>query len=86
MARRANVLAARADAARTPRRRRHLARGLNDKSCIVRTFSMQALADIAAQDAALRPSIIKQLEKLARTGTPAMQARGHKLLAKLKAK
>jgi hypothetical protein len=47
---------------------------------------MQALADIAAQDAALRRAIVKQLEKLARTGTPAMQARGHKLLAKLKAK
>jgi len=59
---------------------------LNDKSRIVRTFSMQALADIAKQDAALRRAIVKQLEKLARTGTPAMQARGHKLLAKLKAK
>ena len=59
---------------------------LNDQRGIVRTFSMQALADIAKQDAALRRAIVKQLEKLARTGTPAMQARGHKLLAKLKAK
>jgi len=57
---------------------------LTDESSIVKTFSIQALADIAAQDAALRPAIIKQLETLTRTGPPAMQARGRKLLAKLK--
>ncbi len=59
---------------------------LKDKSKIVKTFSMQALADIAEQDAELRPPIIKQLESLTRTGSPAMKARGKKLLAKLKAK
>ena len=59
---------------------------LTDESSIVKTFSMQALADIAAQDAALRLPIIRQLKRLTRTGTPAMQARGHRLLAKLKAK
>jgi hypothetical protein len=72
----------------TPRERRVvvaiLREYLNDASSIVKTFSMQALADIAAQDAALCPAIIKQLEKLTRTGTPAMQARGRKALAKLR--
>jgi hypothetical protein len=57
---------------------------LEDKSKIVKTFSMQALADIAEQDEALRPSIVRQLEELTRTGSPAMQSRGRKLLARLK--
>ena len=50
---------------------------------IVKTFSMQALADIAEQDADLRPSILMQLQELTRTGSPAMQSRGRKLLARL---
>ena len=54
-----------------------------DKSKIVKTFSMQALADIAEQDADLRPSIVMQLQELTRTGSPAMQSRGRKLLARL---
>ena len=56
---------------------------LKDESKIVKTFSMQALADIAEQDADLREPIIRQLEELTRTGSPAMQSRGRKLLAKL---
>lgn len=63
-----------------------LAEYLKDKSKIVKTFSMQALADIAEQDETLRAPIIKQLEGLTRTGSPAMKARGKKLLAKLKGK
>jgi hypothetical protein len=59
---------------------------LTDRSKIVKTFSMQALADLAGQGAGLRPTIIKQLERLTRTNSPAMKARGKKLLAKLKAK
>ncbi len=59
---------------------------LTDKSKIVRTFSMQALADIAEQDAELRQPIFKQLKTMTRTGSPAMKARGKKLLAKLKTK
>jgi hypothetical protein len=59
---------------------------LTDKSKIVKTFSMQALADIAEQDIALRQQITKLLERLTRAGSPAMKARGKKLLAKLKAK
>jgi hypothetical protein len=56
---------------------------LDDKSKIVKTFSMQALADFAERDAGLRPQIIKLLEELTRTGSPAMRSRGRKLLEKL---
>jgi hypothetical protein len=53
---------------------------LGDKSTIVKTFSMQALADLAQQDPALRPQVIPVLEKLTRTGSPAMKSRGRILL------
>jgi hypothetical protein len=56
---------------------------LQDKSKIVKTFSMQALADLAEQDAALRPPVIQLLEELTRTGSPAMKSRGRKLLKRL---
>ncbi|MFQ5812528.1 MAG: hypothetical protein ACE5I2_04980 [Anaerolineae bacterium] len=56
---------------------------LNDKSKIVKTFSMQALADLAEQDANLRSQVIPLLEELTRTGSPAMKSRGRKLLEKL---
>ena len=56
---------------------------LKDESKIVKTFSMQALADMALQDERLRPSIIGQLEALTSQGSPAMQSRGRKLLAEL---
>ena len=56
---------------------------LQDQSKIVKTFAMQALADIALVDAELRPTIIIQLETLTHTGSPAMQSRGRKLLAQL---
>lgn len=57
---------------------------LGDESKIVKTCAMQALADIAEQDAALRSPIIQHLEELTRLGSPAMRSRGRKLLAKLK--
>lgn len=57
---------------------------LQDESKIVKTFSMQALSDLAMQDARLRPSIIKELEALTRDGSPAMRSRGTKLLARLR--
>jgi hypothetical protein len=58
---------------------------LADKSRIVKTFAMQALADIAIKDAELREPIVAQLRELTRTGSPAMQSRGRKLLARLDA-
>jgi len=57
---------------------------LRDESKIVKTFSMQALADLAEGDVSLRPQVIDLLEELARTGSPAMKSRGRKLLGKLK--
>ena len=56
---------------------------LTDKSGIVRTFAMQALADFALQDEHLRETVTEQIKALTRTGTPAMQSRGRKLLAQL---
>ncbi len=56
---------------------------LNDKSNIVKTFSMQAMADLAERDVSLRAQVIPLLEELTRTGSPAMKSRGRKLLRKL---
>jgi HEAT repeat protein len=56
---------------------------LLDKSGIVRTFSMQALADIAAKQKSLRPQIVRLLKTLTKRGTPAMQNRERKLLEKI---
>ena len=56
---------------------------LDDKSKIVKTSSMQALADLAERDASLRLKVIKLLEELTRTGSPAMRSRGRKLLEQL---
>lgn len=56
---------------------------LNDKSNIVKTFSVQALADFAEKDASLCPQVIELLEKFAKTGSPAMKSRARKLLKRL---
>ena len=56
---------------------------LRDKSSIVRTHAMQSLADLAAAEPKLKSRILPILEKLTQTGTPAMRARGRKLLAGL---
>jgi HEAT repeat protein len=61
-----------------------LLRYLEDKSKIVKTFAMQALADFAERDPALRPQVIGLLERLVQDGSPAMQSRGRKLLLELK--
>jgi hypothetical protein len=56
---------------------------LNDRSSIVRTFAMQALADLARQAPELQPMALLHLRELTATGTPAMKARGRKLLAEM---
>ncbi len=56
---------------------------LNDRSSIVKTFAMQALADLAQQTPELKPAVMVHLQELTVIGTPAMKARGRKLLAKL---
>lgn len=54
---------------------------LRDSSSIVKTCAMQALADLVTQAPTLRPSVMRQLQKLMKSGTPAMRARGRKLFA-----
>jgi hypothetical protein len=57
---------------------------LKDKSKIVVTFAMQALSDLALMENAAPARVIKAIEKLAQTGSPAIQSRGKKLLPGLK--
>ncbi|MEE8571422.1 hypothetical protein DRO66_08035 [Candidatus Bathyarchaeota archaeon] len=54
------------------------------KSKIVKTFSIQTLADFAEKDEDLRPRMIRKLEEIINTGSPAMVSRGKKLIEKLK--
>jgi HEAT repeat protein len=56
---------------------------LGDESSIVRTFSMQALADLAMRDKLLLAKVVPLIDRLTRTGTPAMRSRGRKLLKQL---
>jgi len=59
---------------------------LKDQSSIVKTFSMQALADLAKQDEQLLDQVLPLIERFTRTGTPAMKSRGRKLLKQLETK
>ena len=72
----------------TPKERRvvveTLIRFLDDRSRIVKTFSMQALADIAQQEPTLRTPVVRLLATLTRTGSPAMKSRGRRLLTQLR--
>jgi hypothetical protein len=56
---------------------------LNDKSKIVVTFAMQALADLAIKKPDITARVIRVIEKLIQTGSPAIQSRGKKLLPKM---
>jgi hypothetical protein len=55
----------------------------NDRSSIVRTMTMQALADIALRSHHLLPEVMEHIQELAVIGTPAMKARSKKLLRAL---
>lgn len=57
---------------------------LDDDSKIVKTFSMQALADLSQQHADLIPQVTQILKEQTRTGSPAMKSRGRKLLVMLR--
>ena len=57
---------------------------LNDNSKIVVTFAMQALTDLALKKGAASARVIRAIEELTRTGSPAIQSRGKNLLPKLK--
>jgi hypothetical protein len=56
---------------------------LRDSSSIVKTFAMQALADLTTQAPKLRPAVLRRLLDFTAHGTPAMRARGRKLIANL---
>jgi HEAT repeat protein len=56
---------------------------LDDRSSIVRTWAMNALAELAAGDPELRRRVVPLIRSLTATGTPAMRARGRRLLARL---
>jgi len=56
---------------------------LEDKSRIVKTSTMQALADIAIQDNAYLNRVQRLLSGLIQKGSPAMKVRGKKLLLTL---
>jgi hypothetical protein len=56
---------------------------LEDRSSIVKTSALQALADLAGRHSSIRPGVIEILRQSARNGTPAMKARSRKLLLEL---
>jgi hypothetical protein len=60
-----------------------LFRYLQDKSKIVKTFSLQALADLAEDDSSLRQRVFAVLEEMVQSGSPAVINRSKKLLIKL---
>ena len=57
---------------------------LQDRSSIVRTLALQALADIPRNNSELRPQVREILEQSVVRGTAAMKARARKLLNELK--
>jgi len=62
-----------------------LQRYLEDRSSIVKTFALQALADLSQNDATLRSKVKQLLEDAVQSGTPAMRARSRHLLKKFPA-
>lgn len=56
---------------------------LDDSSSIVKTLALQGLADLTRQDPSLLPQALDLLRIHSRSGTPAMRARGRKLLLQL---
>jgi hypothetical protein len=56
---------------------------LRDRSSIVKTCAMQGLAMLAATDPSLRMKVLPLLKELTEIGTPAMRARGRKILQHL---
>jgi hypothetical protein len=54
------------------------------KSKIVRTFALQALVSLSYNDPDLRRRVVKILRDVIETGSPALRARGRKLLEQLR--
>ena len=55
----------------------------NDRSSIVKTFAMQALHDLALTNPELAEEALLHIRELIAIGTPAMKARGKKLIRSL---
>ena len=55
----------------------------NDKSKIVKTFSMETLACFAERDKSIKKKVVKIIKGLMEMGSPAMVSRGKKLLTRL---
>ena len=56
---------------------------LEDKSRIVQTFSLQALADLSNRDPRLRSEVKRLIEDKLTTGPPSVKSRGKKLLKEI---
>lgn len=56
---------------------------LDDKSKIVQTFSLQAMADLTQADESLRPHVIEILQSRVESNSPAVRSRAKKLLKEL---
>ena len=56
---------------------------LKDSSSIVKTWAMQGLGELGRNDRGLMARVRPLVEELSETGTPAMRARGRKLLKEL---
>jgi hypothetical protein len=56
---------------------------LTDRSRIVQTFSLQALADLSKRDPALRSEVKRLIEARVKSGPPSVQSRARKLLKEL---
>jgi hypothetical protein len=57
---------------------------LEDRSRIVQTFALQALADLAEMDSTLRGQVTSLIKQMVQTGSPAVKSRSRKLLAGLR--
>jgi hypothetical protein len=53
---------------------------LRDSSSIVKTFAMQAIDDLAGKDNTLAAKLLPMIRELTEIDTPAMRARGRKIL------
>lgn len=56
----------------------------DEKSKIVKTFSMQTLANFAKRDTSIKPRILEFIEEIMKKGSPAVKSRGKKLIKELK--
>jgi len=54
-----------------------------DRSRIVKVCSIQTLADLAERDESIRPTIVRKLQEIIESGSPAMANRAQKLLPRL---